>query len=207
MPAKLNFFKTSASLRLVSSQTVSTSTGISGCYQPHRQTAMPGQKSIYETFLPRTQSPGWSVPYLMHPLDKASLGRGIPWTMLHWCVPWTVGPLDYASITSGSRNIGTDCPYNREGLLGLQRGAALTIHFGLGWEILVLIGTYPSGNLLSKGCVVQGTQFPRNWTDIYCLGTHRSGTLWNVIVILTLFSRCYPELVLPRRPGLCGQFR
>jgi hypothetical protein len=30
---------------------VSTSTGISGCYQPHRQTAMPGQKSIYETFL------------------------------------------------------------------------------------------------------------------------------------------------------------
>jgi hypothetical protein len=30
---------------------VSTSTGISGCYQPHRQTAMPGQKSIYKTFL------------------------------------------------------------------------------------------------------------------------------------------------------------
>jgi hypothetical protein len=30
---------------------MSTSTGISGCYQPHRQTAMPGQKSIYETFL------------------------------------------------------------------------------------------------------------------------------------------------------------
>jgi hypothetical protein len=30
---------------------VSTSTGISGCYQPHRQTAMPGQKSINETFL------------------------------------------------------------------------------------------------------------------------------------------------------------
>jgi hypothetical protein len=30
---------------------VSTSTGISGCYQPHRQTAMPGQKSTYETFL------------------------------------------------------------------------------------------------------------------------------------------------------------
>ncbi len=53
MPAKLNFFKTPASVRLVSSRTVSTSTGISGCYQPHRQTAMPGQKSIYETFLLR----------------------------------------------------------------------------------------------------------------------------------------------------------
>jgi hypothetical protein len=51
MPAKLNFFKTPPSVRLVSSRTVSTSTGISGCFQPHRQTAMPGQKSIYETFL------------------------------------------------------------------------------------------------------------------------------------------------------------
>ncbi len=51
MPAKLNFSKTPASVRLVSSRTVSTSTGISGCYEPHRQTAMPGQKSIYETFL------------------------------------------------------------------------------------------------------------------------------------------------------------
>ena len=51
MPAKLNFFKTPASVQLVSSRTVSTSTGISGCYQPHRQTAMPGQKSIYEMFL------------------------------------------------------------------------------------------------------------------------------------------------------------
>jgi len=30
---------------------MSSSTGISGCYQPHRQTGMPGQKSIYETFL------------------------------------------------------------------------------------------------------------------------------------------------------------
>jgi hypothetical protein len=51
MPAKLNFFKTPASVRLVSSRTVSTSTGISGCYQPHRQKVMPGQKSIYEMFL------------------------------------------------------------------------------------------------------------------------------------------------------------
>jgi hypothetical protein len=51
MPAKFNFFKTPASVRLISSRTVSTSTGISGCYQPHRQTAMPGQKSRYETFL------------------------------------------------------------------------------------------------------------------------------------------------------------
>ncbi len=32
MPAKLNFFKTSASVRLVSSRPVSTSTGISGCF-------------------------------------------------------------------------------------------------------------------------------------------------------------------------------
>jgi hypothetical protein len=54
MPAKLNFFKTS------SSRPVSTSTGISGCYQPHRQTAMPGQKSIYETFL-ESSSPLFSV--------------------------------------------------------------------------------------------------------------------------------------------------
>jgi hypothetical protein len=57
MPAKLNFFKTPASVRLVSSQTVSTSTGISGCYRPHRQTAMPGQKSVYETFLSPTDDP------------------------------------------------------------------------------------------------------------------------------------------------------
>ncbi len=34
MPAKLNFFKTPASERLVSSRSVSTSTGISGCFQP-----------------------------------------------------------------------------------------------------------------------------------------------------------------------------
>jgi hypothetical protein len=34
MPAKLNFFKTPASVKLVSSRTVSTSTGISGCFQP-----------------------------------------------------------------------------------------------------------------------------------------------------------------------------
>ncbi len=34
MPAKLNFFKTPASVRLISSRAVSTSTGISGCFQP-----------------------------------------------------------------------------------------------------------------------------------------------------------------------------
>ena len=51
MPARVNFFKTPASVRLVSSQTMSTSTGISGSYQPHRQKVMPGQKSIYEMFL------------------------------------------------------------------------------------------------------------------------------------------------------------
>ncbi len=55
-PAKLNFFKTPTSVGLVSSRTVSTSTGILGCYQPHSQTAMPGQKSIYETFLVATLS-------------------------------------------------------------------------------------------------------------------------------------------------------
>ncbi len=55
MPAKLNFFKTPASVQLVSSRTVPTSSGISGCYKPHRQTAIPGQKSIYETFLVHKQ--------------------------------------------------------------------------------------------------------------------------------------------------------
>ncbi len=44
-----------------SSRPVSTSTGISGCYQPHRQTAMPGQKSIYETFLGMREGGGGGV--------------------------------------------------------------------------------------------------------------------------------------------------
>ncbi len=34
MLAKLNFFKTPASVRLVSSRALSTSTAISGCFQP-----------------------------------------------------------------------------------------------------------------------------------------------------------------------------
>jgi hypothetical protein len=42
MPAKLNFFKTPASERLVSSQSVSTSTGISGCFQPGQAKVGPG---------------------------------------------------------------------------------------------------------------------------------------------------------------------
>jgi hypothetical protein len=44
MPAKLNFFKTPASLRLVSSRTVSTSTGISGCYQQTQAASHAGSK-------------------------------------------------------------------------------------------------------------------------------------------------------------------
>jgi hypothetical protein len=32
------------------------------CYQPHRQTAMPGQKSIYETFLGITLISRWESP-------------------------------------------------------------------------------------------------------------------------------------------------
>ncbi len=44
MPAKLNFFKTPASVRLVSSRTVSTSTGISGCYQQTQADSHAGSK-------------------------------------------------------------------------------------------------------------------------------------------------------------------
>ncbi len=42
MPAKLNFFKTPASVRLVSSRSVSTSTGISGCFQPGQAKVLSG---------------------------------------------------------------------------------------------------------------------------------------------------------------------
>jgi hypothetical protein len=42
MPAKLNFFKTPASEQLVSSRPVSTSTGISGCFQPGQAKVGPG---------------------------------------------------------------------------------------------------------------------------------------------------------------------
>jgi hypothetical protein len=42
MPAKLNFFKTPSSVRLVSSRPVSTSTGISGCFQPGQAKSVPG---------------------------------------------------------------------------------------------------------------------------------------------------------------------
>jgi hypothetical protein len=42
MPAKLNFFKTPASVRLVSSPSVSTYTGISGCFQPGQAKVVPG---------------------------------------------------------------------------------------------------------------------------------------------------------------------
>ncbi len=44
MPAKLNFFKTPASVRLVSSQPMSTSTGISGCYQQTQADSHAGSK-------------------------------------------------------------------------------------------------------------------------------------------------------------------
>ncbi len=50
MPAKLNFFKTLASVRLVSSRSASTSTGISGCFQPGQAKVVSGP-----TPLPRTQ--------------------------------------------------------------------------------------------------------------------------------------------------------
>ncbi len=42
MPAKLNFFKTPASEQLVSSRSISTSTGISGCFQPGQAKVGPG---------------------------------------------------------------------------------------------------------------------------------------------------------------------
>ncbi len=46
MPAKLNFFKTPASERLVSSRSVSISTGISGCFQPGQAKVGPGPTSL-----------------------------------------------------------------------------------------------------------------------------------------------------------------
>jgi hypothetical protein len=48
MPAKLNFFKTPASLRLVSSWSVSTSTGISGCFQPGQAKVGPSPTPFVE---------------------------------------------------------------------------------------------------------------------------------------------------------------
>jgi len=48
MPAKLNFFKTPASEQLVSSRPVSTSTGISGCFQPGQAKVGPGPTPLGE---------------------------------------------------------------------------------------------------------------------------------------------------------------
>ncbi len=50
-PAKLNFFKTSASLRLVSSRAVSTSTGISGCFQPGQAKVVLGPTPLLLTLV------------------------------------------------------------------------------------------------------------------------------------------------------------
>jgi hypothetical protein len=49
MPAKLNFFKTPASERLVSSRSVSTSTGISGCFQPGQAKVGLGPTPLIDT--------------------------------------------------------------------------------------------------------------------------------------------------------------
>ena len=49
MLAKLNFFKTPASERLVSSRPVSTSTGISGCFQPGQAKVGPRPTPLVQT--------------------------------------------------------------------------------------------------------------------------------------------------------------
>ncbi len=49
LPAKLNFFKTPASERLVSSWYVSTSTGISGCFQPGQAKVGPGPTPLEQS--------------------------------------------------------------------------------------------------------------------------------------------------------------
>ncbi len=57
MPTKLNFFKTPASVRLVSSRTVSTSTGISGCYQQTQAASHAGSKvyiwNVFDPYMPQ----------------------------------------------------------------------------------------------------------------------------------------------------------
>jgi hypothetical protein len=51
MPAKLNSFKTPASVRLFQVGPCPLPLEYQAATSKHRQTAMPGQKSIYETFL------------------------------------------------------------------------------------------------------------------------------------------------------------
>jgi hypothetical protein len=54
--------------------------------------------------------PGWSVWDFVSPI--VSLGR---------CVPWMMRPLDNASLTDGSCYIGTDLPFAGLSRVGLQR--------------------------------------------------------------------------------------
>jgi hypothetical protein len=56
MPAKLNFFKTPAPERLVSTRPVSTSTGISGCFQPGQAKVGPGPTPLVRTEQQREES-------------------------------------------------------------------------------------------------------------------------------------------------------
>jgi hypothetical protein len=68
MPAKLNFFKTSASVWLVSSRAVSTSTGISGCFQPGQAKVVLGPTPLeYTLHVHTVGEEGWLVK-VIHPV-------------------------------------------------------------------------------------------------------------------------------------------
>ncbi len=69
------------------------------------QKATPGWCSVIssptDSLCPRTKSLGCSVAWSMRPLDDASLGQYIPWTihpLVDTHVPWTMRPLDDASL-------------------------------------------------------------------------------------------------------------
>jgi hypothetical protein len=62
MPANLNFFKTPASEQLVSSRSVSTSTGISGCFQLGQAKVGPGPTPLGHTLT--GWRGGWGVNIL-----------------------------------------------------------------------------------------------------------------------------------------------
>ncbi len=66
MPAKLNFFKTPASERLVSSRSVSTSTGISGCFQPGQAKVGPGPSPLDTTCISTLKGRWSGEGYTLH---------------------------------------------------------------------------------------------------------------------------------------------
>jgi hypothetical protein len=74
MLAKLNFFKTPTSEQLVSSRSVSTSTGISGCFQPGQAKVGPGPTPLVLT--PKVG--GWVLKFLLY-VDSMQTQTRLPW--------------------------------------------------------------------------------------------------------------------------------